>query len=52
MSQERNAVIDATPANLDKKAFLLRPRAPEKEIGPQKLKFKPSNTIERIHETL
>jgi hypothetical protein len=51
-SQEVNSVIDTLPTNIDKKAFLLRPRAPEKEIGPEKLKFKASSSLERIQETL
>ena len=48
MSKERNALIDTIPANLDKKAFRLRVREPEKEIGPEKLKFKASSSVERI----
>jgi len=45
-------LIDNVPANIDKKAFCLRPREPEKELGPDKIKYKPSNSIERISEDL
>jgi hypothetical protein len=29
-----NKLIDVTPVDLEKKAFILRKRFPEKEIGP------------------
>ena len=34
--------------DLYKKGFLLRPREPEKEIGPAYMKFKPNSTVERV----
>ena len=49
---EKNAVIDTVPTDLDKKAFTLRPREPMRELASDKIRIKPSNSIERINETL
>ena len=45
-------MLDTTPADIERKAFLLRKRDPVKEIGPDKIKFKASNSIERIQDVL
>lgn len=36
--------------DVDKKAFLLRKRVPEKEVGLDKIKHKPANSLERIND--
>jgi hypothetical protein len=47
---EFNSGIDTTPVDVDKKAFLLRRRVPEKEVGHEKIKHKPANSLERIND--
>jgi hypothetical protein len=49
---EFNSGIDTTPCDVDKKAFLLRQRIPEKEVGADKIKHKPANSLERINDKL
>ena len=48
----QNSGIDTVPHDVDKKAFTLRPREPLKELASDKIRIKPSNSIERINETL
>jgi len=40
-SQEKNKVMDTEPADLDRKAFLLRQRVPEMELGADRMRLKP-----------
>ena len=49
---DQNSGIDTIPHDIDKKAFTLRPREPTKELASDKIKIKPSNSIERINDTL
>lgn len=49
---EYNSGIDTTPVDVDKKAFLLRRRVPEKEVGLDKIKHKPANSLERINDMI
>lgn len=39
---------ESEPLDLHKKAFLLRQREPEKELGASYMKFKPNSTVERV----
>lgn len=45
---KQNQQLESAPADLYHKAFLLRQRVPEKEIGPPKMKFKANTAIERV----
>ena len=49
---EYNSGVDTTPVDVDKKAFLLRKRIPEKEVGNDKIKHKPANSLERINDQI
>lgn len=44
--------MDTDPADLDRKAFLLRQRVPEMELGPDRIRLKPQSSLERIHDAL
>ena len=49
---EYNSGIDTLPVDVDKKAFWLRRRVPEKEVGHDKIKHKPANSLERINDQI
>jgi len=44
--------MDTDPADLDRKAFLLRQRVPEMELGADRIRLKPQSSLERIHDAL
>jgi len=44
--EKSNQFYESAPTDLYHKAFLLRQRQPEKEIGPPKMKFKASTGVE------
>ena len=48
-SEYDNQLIDVTPVDLDKKAFKLRKRSPEKEIGPSQMHMKSFRTIDKLN---
>eukprot|EP00347_Sterkiella_histriomuscorum_P007413 403349018 len=51
-TSKNQSFFESEPLDLYKKGFLLRPREPEKEIGPQFMKFKAISTVERVFDSV
>ena len=45
----RNRIYDGVPSDIDKQAFSLRRREPEKEVNPGNFRLKSFSTIDRLN---